>query len=157
MSDIKYPEINETTRQYWETVDFQKLHKAQSIWEIYEVAKNILSRMPETLAQVCGPITSGGKGSIEENLNYLNDSIQELQKQGIHIFDQMPFEETFHRIVREKTYSQTYENILIDFYEPIFQSGKIKTLYFIPGWENSTGAKWEYAQAKALGIKTVFL
>lgn len=64
----------------------------------------------------------------------------------------MPFEETLHRIVYKEQHNQVYGNILEDFYEPLFMCGKITTLYFIPGWESSRGANWEYKKAEELGI-----
>lgn len=154
---MKYPEISKVTKEYWKEKDFKNLETSKTIREVFDIASSVLSRMPDVVAQVCGPITNGGKGSIEENLNFLNYSIQELQTQGIDVFDQMPFEETFHRIIREEAEQQKYVNILTDFYEPLFNVNKIKTLYFVPGWESSRGANWEYEKAKELGIEIKFL
>lgn len=154
---MKYPEINIITKQYWSDEDFLRLTNANSIKEVFLVASDIISRMPENIGQVCGPISSGGKGSIEENLKELNAVIGKLQEDGLHIFDQMPFEETIHRIVNNTEYNQKYEDILSDFYEPLFMSGRITTLYFIPGWESSRGANWEHNKAEELGISIVIL
>lgn len=154
---MKYPEISLITKKYWKENDFRSLERSKTIHEVFGIARKILSRMPETVTQVCGPVTNGGKGSIEENLKYLSSSIQDLQMKGIFVFDQMPFEETFHRIVRDENLRQTYENILTDFYEPLFGLGKIRTLYFVPGWESSRGANWEYEKAKEMGIQVIFL
>lgn len=148
-----FPEINKNTRQYWTEENFETLEKTQTIQEVLAVAQDVISRMPDDLAQVCGPVTSGGKGSIEENLKFLDSVIDELHEQGVHIFDQMPYEETFQRIAYSKTSDQNHDDILTEFYEPIFRSGKIKTLYFVPGWESSKGSNWEYAKAKELGIE----
>lgn len=154
---MKYPEMNELTKQYWTSEDFDTLRNAKAMTEVFAVASSILSRMPDTLAQVCGPVSSGGKGNIEDNLEYLSSCIDELQKGGLYIFDQMPFEETFHRIIREEAEQQKYTNILTDFYEPLFNIGKIKTLYFIPGWESSRGANWEHDKALELGMEIKFI
>lgn len=154
---MKYPDISKITIQYWQEEDFQDLKKSETITDVFKVASKVISRMPNKIGQVCGPVTSGGKGSIEENLSCLNNSIIELQEKGLPIFDQMPFEETFHRIVNNEKYNQEYGNILSDFYEPLFILGKIDTLYFVPGWESSNGANWEYKKAKELGIETKIL
>lgn len=154
---MKYPDMNEKTKEFWRDDNFKSLEDASSIKEVFEIAKSILGRMPESSAQVCGPISNGGKGSIEENLAYLNQVIGKLQEEGFCIFDQMPFEQTFHRIVRNENHNQKYENILNDFYEPLFKSGRIKRLYFVPGWESSRGAIWEHEKAKELGIEVGFL
>jgi hypothetical protein len=154
---MKYPEIGQVTKQYWTDDDFLYLDTTKSIREVCDFALQIIDRMPDDVAQVCGPITSGGKGSIEANLEYLNFSIQEAQKKGLHIFDQMPFEQTLHRILREQTDAENKESILFDFYEPLFESKKIKKLYFVPDWESSHGANWEYKKAKELGMEIGFL
>ena len=113
--------------------------------------------MPESMGQVCGPVTNGGFGSVEENLTYLSKQIEVLQEKGVTIFDQMPFEETFHRVVRDETLNQKYENILTDFYEPLFALKRIDTLYFVKGWESSRGAQWEHEKAKEFGLSIVYL
>lgn len=152
-----FPEVNGTTKKYWTQEDFENLQKAKTVQNVLDIALNVLSRMPDDLAQVCGPITNGGKGSIEENLRFLDSKIDELQEHGIHIFDQMPYEETFQRIAYSKTSEENHDDILTDFYEPIFRSHKIKTLYFVPGWEDSAGSNWEYKKAQELGIEIKFL
>jgi len=54
----------------------------------------------------------------------------------------MLFQETFHRVIRDETLNQKYENILTDFYEPFFTLGRIDTLYFVKEWESLRGANW---------------
>ncbi|MCK9344584.1 MAG: DUF4406 domain-containing protein [Candidatus Pacebacteria bacterium] len=152
-----FPKLNEATKQYWTESDFQKLEEATTIQEVFAVAKSVILRMPDSLAQVCGPITNGGKGSVEKNLEELDKAIDKLQKQGVLIFDQMPFEEPFRKIAYRKTSTQHHDDVLNLFYEPIFKLGKIKTFYFLPGWEGSKGAIWEYHKAEELGIKIVLL
>lgn len=154
---MNYPGVNKITKQYWTDSDFIDLEKTKTIQEVCCIAMRIVSRMPQGIGQVCGPITTGGIGSIEFNLEYLNYNICELQEKGIHLFDQMPYEETFHRIINNQSEVEKSESILEDFYKPLFIQKKIKTLYFVKGWESSYGANWEYQKAKELGIDVVFL
>lgn len=154
---MKYPEISATTKTYWKQNNLEDLEKIQSFSEMFSIAQDILSRMPERLGQVCGPITTGGYGSKEENLKFLSKSINNLQDQGIDIFDQMPFEETVHRLFEDGALQQTHADILNNFYLPLFSSGKITTLYFVQGWESSKGACWEHDKAKELGLSIVYL
>lgn len=149
---MKYPLVSEVTKQYWTQSDFDALSAAKTIRDVFMIAQRIRNRMTDTVAQVCGPINNGGRGSVEENLLYLNQIIKELQNSGVSIFDQMPFEETLHRIIHDTSSGQKYENVLTDFYEPLFRSRMIQKLYFVPGWESSRGAQWEYSMAQELGI-----
>lgn len=148
-------ELSKITKKYFRDEDFSDLNEAPDIVSIYKVAERILTRMPDNLVQVCGPITSGGKGSIKENLEVFSNKIKELQESGLDVFDQMPFEEPMHRVMLEfqKTENGYMNSILNDFYLPLFKTKRIKELYFIQGWESSKGSCWEHNTAINLGIK----
>ncbi len=151
-------EFSEVTKQYWQEKDWEDVDKVQSIKELYSVAERIMERMPKPFGQVCGPITTGGAGSVPLNLERFNVAIKELQAKGVHVFDQMPFEKSMERLSSELTQKKIYDHsILSDFYLPLFESGKIKTFYFLPDWQSSTGAKWEHEKAKELGAEIVYL
>ena len=154
---MKYPEISKLTKKYWDEETLLSLNRIESFADMFFIAKKILSQMPDNLGQVCGPISNGGLGSKEKNLEYFSKEIDRLQREGVDIFDQMPFEEHVHRLFDSATLNQNHEDILNDFYLPIFLSGKIKTLYFVEGWETSKGAKWEHDKAESLGLNIVYL
>lgn len=141
---------------YWTPFNIFDLMESDTFEALFSVAHSILLRMPQPVAMVCGPISSGGKGSKEENLKIFKKTIKELSDKKIMIFSQMPFEEPMWRIQKTAYYKGGYHT-LEGFYLPIFESGLIKRFYFIRGWEGSFGAKWEYAQAKRLGIEIVYL
>lgn len=149
-------EISELTKKYWSEEDFKDLGKCENPTDLLSVAMRVIKRMPmEGLGQVCGPITTGGMGNIKDNLNLFNETIKKLQREGVNLFDQMPFEDPMQSL-KDKP-NGNYQNILIDFYQPIFKSGYIKKLYFMPGWENSNGARWEHDLAKELDIEIFYL
>lgn len=51
-----------------------------------------------------------------------------------------------------------YDHDLLEyFYKPIFESGLIKRLIFLPNWETSYGCKWEMDLALKLGIQIVVM
>lgn len=151
-------QFSEITLKYWEEVDWDNLEKAQSISDLFLIVKKIIEKMPEPLGQVCGPITNGGFGTIEKNLEFFNQNIKDLQSKGLNIFDQMPFEETIQKFKLEsQDKEKIYNNIMNDFYLPIFKSGKVKTMYFLPNWQTSKGAIWEHETAKSLNIEIVYL
>lgn len=142
--------------KYWKPADTAALETANSFAELSEIALRVLKRMPKPVGQVCGPISSGGLGSIPANLKRFDETIGELIKSGNKVFDQVPFESHFFRLI-ERGQGAHGQGLLEQFYLPLFESGLVDTLYFIPGWESSKGARWEHAQAKRLGITIVYL
>lgn len=148
-------DLNQKTKKYWTDEDLNAVLEAQSFKDLYAIANRIFSRMEGNIGQVCGPIATGGAGSIEANLEIFNNAILNLQSEGKIIFDQMPFERPMQDLKKKVTNGAN--TILEDFYLPIFESGKVKTLYFIKGWESSYGSNWEHNQAKRLGIEVVYL
>ena len=150
-------EFSEITKKYYEEKDWQDVENAKSMVDLYVVAKRIIERMPKPIVEVCGPLANGGLGSFEANLHAFNETIKKLQNQGLSVFDQVPLEDSMQRLKRENDLSKLIESIQNDFYLPIFKSGVVSALYFIPGWESSNGARWEHEVAKELGIKIVYL
>ncbi|PIR68152.1 hypothetical protein COU49_02245 [Candidatus Nomurabacteria bacterium CG10_big_fil_rev_8_21_14_0_10_35_16] len=133
-------QFSEETKKYWEDKDWNDLEKAKSVADLYIIAKRIISRIPKPFVQVCGPIGTGGLGSIEANLKLFNKAIKKLQNQGINVFDQMPFEKPMQKLHDKSVAKGKYpENILTDFYCPLFESGLISTFYFLfktPGFSS---------------------
>lgn len=135
---------------------FTRIKQASNYIELRLVAEEIIALLPDPLGMVCGPISTGGLGNIEANEVRFIEVIVNLQKAGLHIFDQMVFEPRMKDFV---TLDHTgYDHrILHDFYKPIFASGRIRYKFFIPGWETSTGACWEREQAPVHNIQVVDL
>jgi hypothetical protein len=114
--------------------------------------------MPKPITQLCGPISTGGLGSIEANLKNFNDTIIRLQNQGLNVFNQMPFQQPMHRLKEKLTKEGKYSNnILTDFYYPLFKSGVISSFHFLSDWQTSFGATKEHEKAKEFGIKIIYL
>ena len=79
--------------------DWQDVEKAESMADLFSIAERIISRMPKPIVQVCGPIASNELGSLKQNLNDFNNTIISLQKQGLNVFDQMPFEDSIQKLI----------------------------------------------------------
>lgn len=145
------------TYKHWTPESLLSLDTLQTFAELREVAFMILKNMPQPITEVCGPITTGGKGSIEANLNEFGRAIGFLVGQEKNIFDQRPFETHIARIRKNAQMEGYPYDLLEDFYLPIFESGLISEFVFLTGWEDSTGARWEHEQAKRLGINITYL
>ncbi|MFA6325459.1 MAG: hypothetical protein WCX46_04505 [Candidatus Paceibacterota bacterium] len=150
-------EFSKITQKYWQEKDWQDLEKVQSVDDLFSVAEKIIGRMDKPFVQVCGPIATGGLGSVEENLNVFNDAIKKLQKEGLNVFDQIPFEIPMQVLKKKFTPEKIGKDILNNFYLPIFNSGFVSTFYFLPTWQTSLGSKWEHEEALKKGIKIVYL
>ena len=142
---------------YWTEEDRWGLEMAKNYRDLNKIALRVLKRMPETRGELCGPITSGGAGSVEANLKRFDRAIKKLIADGTEIFSQMPFEAIIQDM-RERMNITEYDTYILDeFYLPIFESGLIRRMYFLPDWETSIGAQWEHEQAKRLGLEIVYL
>ena len=150
-------ELSKKTKEYWEEKDWQDLENSKSIKDLYDIALRIINRMPKPFSQVCGPISTGGLGDFESNLNVFNNTIISLQDKGLNVFDQMPFEHKM-KVIKESFPKKDYhDDIINDFYLPFFESGLVTTFYFIPDWQSSRGAQMEHALAEKLGIEIKYL
>ena len=147
--------------KYYSEVNLKEIREAQSYAELLFVAIEVLQTMRERsflrpMAIVCGPISTGGKGSRQANLEIFAKAIDRLSADGLFVFSQMPFENDMERI-----YNSSPElhglRLLEEFYLPIFEMRFINMMCFLPGWERSVGASWEHEQAKRLGIPIIYL
>ena len=150
-------ELNNKTKQFWTDEDIAALDFVETLTDMHAVAHRVLHRMPDPVVQVCGPISTGGRGSVEANLSAFTEIISELQEKGHHVFDQVPFEIPMKKLKVTLAPGEYLETILTDFYQPLFESKKIVAFYFMADWESSHGAKWEHEQALRLGIEIIYL
>lgn len=149
--------------RYWLEEHHQGVALATDFYELWPIAKSILSHMQRQgcspIEMVCGPISTG-RFDIETNNFIFQRSIEYLViQQKRHIFNQLPFEDRMKAMYQ--VWSQANRGycmpILDEVYTPIFRSGIISRLIFIPGWELSFGAKWEHSIAPKCGIQISYL
>jgi hypothetical protein len=133
--------------------------RTESLTELGLLAISELRKFPEGSEIVSGPISTGGRGSIETNLKVFSETIVLLQKNGRPIFNQMPYEDQiflFRKRWWEGDPARTgkyYMPILEDFYLPIFEQRMLNKAWFIPGWESSFGARWERERLVEIGVE----
>jgi hypothetical protein len=128
---------------------------ANTYSELKDVALDVLKNMPQPIVTVCGPLSTGGLGSVEKNLEVFEKTIHKLSLLEKNVFNQLFFEKRIGQLIRssDKSKEESDKTLLEEFYLHIFKSGLIKKLYFIHGWESSYGANWERKTAQKLGIK----
>jgi hypothetical protein len=136
---------------YWQESDMEEIGKVMRFRDLVPIAFKVMDRMPPGGAEmVCGPITSGGLGSSEKNLAVLDSYIRKLTGEGHVVFSQLNFEKRMAEL--KAIPGNTDEKLLIDFYQPIFRSGRLIILNFAPNWQTSFGARWERKQAERFNI-----
>ncbi|OGD71046.1 hypothetical protein A3A84_02760 [Candidatus Collierbacteria bacterium RIFCSPLOWO2_01_FULL_50_23] len=135
-----------------------RLAVSETFEDLLEIALYEIAQLPAApVGIVCGPVTSGGMGNMEENIAHFRRWINKLQSQGGNIFDQMPYEAPMQRIKATPYYDPTRDHLLETFYGTLFRSGLIDVWYFIPGWQDSYGATWEHDLVKSLGGTIIYL
>ncbi|HEY4479014.1 MAG TPA: hypothetical protein VI981_01490 [Candidatus Paceibacterota bacterium] len=117
-----------------------------SMNELRDIALSVLERLQPPVAQVCGPITTGGRGTVVENMRFFSFAVKQLHESGIVVFDQMIFQTGMLKL-RKVGSSEYSQDILDVFYRGLFSSGHIRRLYFLPDWRSSIGATWERVEA----------
>lgn len=135
----------------------EQIASADTFEELAEIALSRISKMPKPVGVVCGPITSGGKGSMEANLKEYAAQIQNLISSGKSIFSPVPYEPRMQEIKKTPYYDPSRDHLMEVFYGTIFGSGMISEFYFIPGWESSYGARWEHNFAEKIGAKIFYV
>ena len=140
---------------FWKPEDYQELEKAESFSDFLPIALRVIDRMSQPVVMISGPISTGGRGSIEENQHLLSAAVDLAYAKGTSVFDQNPFQLQMLEILKKCTHDGYCFDLLNDFYKPIFESTKVARMYFLPDWQTSTGAKWEHEQCERLGIEAL--
>lgn len=143
--------------EYYDLHDMDEIATAQTYSELLPVGFRVLRRMPDGAAMICGPISSGGTGSMAENIERFKRAIEVVARSSVPVFTQMPFEAAMQRIKDRGGAGSDASSLLTTFYRPLFESGRIKRLYFLPNWEGSFGARWEHEEALHLGMGIIYL
>lgn len=122
---------------------------------IENLCEQVAFQKGEPCCMVCGPMTTGGTGNQAMNFSIITAAIHALGKRGFHVFNQVPYEEALHRLVREwkKDPKNTgYCRLILEvFYRNIFATRKINHGFFIPRWESSTGTLFEHDELPVHG------
>jgi len=152
-----------TDLYYSPTKHLPWLEKCTTFGEAAEVALDVLHHMHqlypnEMFHQVCGPITTG-PGTINGKLTRFEKAIAYQRGHGRIVFNQLPTEmilgvlwEKWKAHPDRKEGDYCFE-LLEQFYYPIFSSGFIQKLCFLPNWRLSRGTRWEWKWGSVLGLQ----
>lgn len=85
--------------------DFIAIENGTMFEHLVPIAMKIITNLWPPLGMVCGPISAtGGTKSVERNMGIFSGHIQLLESRGLKIFNQLPFEKTLWRIIKDATY-----------------------------------------------------
>jgi len=140
---------------HWHDREIAALKRVASYDEAADIALTVLKRMHalgEPVVEICGPISTGGLGSLEKNAERFRAAIRSAHERGLVVFDQMHFQDVIERLSELHRNGSYDQDVLEVFYRRIFESGYIGKALFLPGWESSRGASWERALLTELGV-----
>jgi hypothetical protein len=133
--------------EHWTELEIEALKEAHTFEDAANIAICILGRMTSTRSQViqiCGPMSSGGLGSLSKNMERFELAIERAKLHGLVVFNQIPFQEAIIRLSDFQEGAEGYNTSILEvFYRKIFESGHIHKALFLEDWESSIGARWE--------------
>lgn len=135
--------------------EIQFLNSASSFEQLADIALEYLIRVRSSHSEIiliCGPMSTGGCGDFQKNMDRFNRSIEVALSRGVMVFNQVLFQEVMIRICDWKEGEPYPMDILEIFYARVLSSGHITKALFLRGWESSLGARWEREFVLALGI-----
>jgi hypothetical protein len=144
--------------RFWTEVEVEALDWANSFEELADIAIIILVRMKleapdREIVQICGPMSTGGLGSLEANMQRFRGAVEVAESKGLFVFNQSPFQDAMFRIGNWRGGMQYCTDILKIFYDKVFRSGLLNKGLFLPDWQGSIGTVWEWEVMPKLGIK----
>ncbi len=141
--------------EHWTEAHIESLRAARTLEEAGHVGVTILERMRVTgreIIQICGPMTTGGLGTLPKNMERFALAIERARGQGLLVFDQIPFQQAIIRVTDHHDGGAYCTDILEVFYRRILGCGHVSRALFLPGWESSRGARWEWEFVRSCGI-----
>lgn len=139
----------------WTDEELGALSGATSLHAIADHAVAHLTRlaaMGEEVVQLCGPMSTGGLGCLERNMERFAAAVLQLHEAGYLVFNQIPLQDRIIVATDHHAGGPYCMDILEILYRRIFESGHVVQAFFLPDWQSSTGARWEYDFVQRCGI-----
>lgn len=135
--------------------EIEASNSAVTFDELAEIAISSLVRMKQDhteIVQICGPMSTGGCGDFQKNMERFSRCVEVAQSHGIAVFDQVLFQHAVIRICAWKEGEPYPMDLLEVFYGKVLSSGHITKGLFLSDWQSSVGARWEWNFLSACGI-----
>ena len=142
---------------FWTGEDISILDGVKTFGDIGEVALKVVQRFPIPHGQVCGPLSTGGTGSFEANVQAMAHAIGRLKSEGKPLFSQLPMEDSMLRVKAIQGARHDPFELLEEVYGRIFKTGKVNPLYFMQNWKESQGARWEHERGLQHSLEIIYL
>ncbi len=146
---------------HWTADDLAACAEMDTLFGLARLAIAMLDRLKletkcDRIYQICGPMSTGGLGNLQDNMILFKEAIVVAREKGWIVFNQVPFQDAMIRIVKYYERKDYAQEILDEFYLPVFESHRIACAPFIPYWHTSKGAAWEREKVGSLGHIMVF-
>lgn len=86
---------------HWTEIETEALSRIGSFEEMVPVGIAILKRMQKLgrpIVQICGPMSTGGRGSLQANMAYFRGAQRVAIRNGWTVFDQTPYQDSMIRL-----------------------------------------------------------
>jgi hypothetical protein len=123
--------------------------KHQKLTELAKLAIAHLRELPAPVARVSGPLTSGGYGFAENTRRFALAQAR-LRAEGYTVFDYFGEGYDERQLV---ALDLPWEVVMEYYHRPILETKLITTVFMLPRWETSNGARFERELAEALGLE----
>lgn len=140
-------------------IDHEDLKDQLAFVETYDEALEIAlqfiydNREDKEVLFVSHPMSPTTDRSMEEQLKELQTIIDQYEKEGYFVFNQIPFHNSNLKNLKEQNINEKFEK----FFAPLLTSGKVDVIIFANRWQQSSGCQREYEMVKNLNMTKVFI
>ena len=133
------------TLEHWTEQDHRLAASCKNVGDLAHLGIALLRELSSkgAIAQLCGPMSTGGLGSRSANLSVFSQCIHISREQGLLVFNQLPFQGALHQLTADFSPEEKATTILECFWRPVFEAQIVSAAYFLPTWDTSRGAIWE--------------
>jgi hypothetical protein len=137
--------MNQTqiTPKYFIEEDLEAIENSNSFLELQKVAVAVLERMPDPIIGLADPFSTSRKDS---DLTLFNKTTIELCNFGVNLFNEIPFQKKIQDLkidfFQKNPSKDICDSLTREFFGPLLETGKIKTLLCLPQYESFFGSYW---------------